>query len=343
MVVPLPKFIDKNRLWNWAFDLPFPEPRPASEHRFHSAVHQHTLTWLTTLGIVHDEKTKAQHVRHDLASWGLLCYPNAPIDSLKLISDFASWWGFCDEILSDPDHRGRGAELYLAQLAIVNGEKPGVVDSQYQPFVKAWQDIWSRWRQGMSEHWVQQTSEHLRATFQGFIDEDRVLFDGVAFNVDQLQMSRDQTGVNYAILDLIERADKYVLPPLVAETETMRSMQFRACREIWLTQDLQSLHKEEEAGDLNIVLTLEREEAVDRLGACAIVHRMIREHTDGFLRDEAAMPGVMDELGLSPEARIPVYRYIAGMRALMAGTVAFCAASGRYRQTSGMKARALAD
>jgi hypothetical protein len=343
MVVPLPASIDQNRLWNWAFDLPFPEPRPASEHPFHATVHQHTLAWLTRLGIVHDERTKAQHVRHDLPSWGLFCYPNAPLDSLKLIGDFASWWGFCDEILSDPDHRGRGADLYVAPLAIVKGEKPGPVDSQYQPFVNGWQDIWSRWCQGMSEPWIRQTSEHLRATFQGFIDEDRDLCDGVALNVDQLQLSRDQTGVNYAILDLIERADKYVLPPLVARTETMQSMQFRAARELWLTQDLQSLHKEEDAGDVNIVLTLEREQGVDRLGACGIVHRMIREHTDGFLRDEAAMPRVMDDLGLSPEARIPVYRYIAGMREVMAGTVAFCAASGRYRQSAGLQALAVVN
>jgi hypothetical protein len=333
MVVPLPETIDKNRLWDWAFDLPFPKPLPPSEHPSHSAIRQHTLTWLTELGIVHDERTMAQQVRHDLPSWSIFCYPNAPIDSLKLISDFASWWGFCDEILSDPDHRGHGAGFYAAPLAIVSGQKPGMVDGLYQPFVKGWQDLWSRWCQDMPEHWVQQTSEHLRATFQSFIDEDRALLDGVDFNVDQLQLSRDQTGVNYAILDLIERAHQYVLPPLVAATETMRSMQFRACRELWLTQDLQSLDKEEEAGDVNIVLTLEHEEGVDRLGACAIVHRMIREHTDGFLRDEAAMPGVMDVLRLSPEERIPVYRYIAGMRAIMAGTVAFCAESGRYRQS----------
>src|SRR5262249_21128661 len=136
----------------------------------------------------------------------------------------------------------------------------------------------------------------------------------------------------------IERVDQYALPPHVAETGTMRSMQFRACRELWLTQDLQSLHKEEEAGDVNIVLTLEREKGVDRLGARRLVHRMMRELTDEFLRDEAAMPGVMDELGLSPEERIPVYRYIAGMRALMAGTVAFCAGSDRYRQSSELAA-----
>ncbi|MGW3462281.1 terpene synthase family protein, partial [Streptomyces olivaceoviridis] len=144
----------------------------------------------------------------------------------------------------------------------------------------------------------------------------------------------DETGLQPLTLDLLERTGGYVIPPAVLATDQMRTLQLHAGREVWITNEVQSLPKEEAAGETNLVLLLEEEASLDRAEALGLVHRMVREHTDAFLATEAGMPLTLDDLHVALEDRPCVYQYISGMRALMSGTVAWCAHSGRYRVPS---------
>lgn len=330
MAITLSTDIDPDRPWLWKFDLPFPEPLPASEHPHYSTICDQTMHWLRTKGIVENNSHIEQQRRHDLPSWPILCYPTASVESLRLISDWTSWWGFWDDMLATPEHRDRGSDLFTSMLHVMDGKAPAMTDPGYRPFIDGWSDIWRRWGQGMPDHWIRRTEQNWRESLMEFINEYRFIRDGHEFDAAGIQASRDLTGLNYPILDMIERAGGFALPTGIAECETMRSMKFHANREIWLTQELQSCKKEEADGEPNLVFVFERVEGSSRIEACQQIHCIIRNHTDEFLKLEAGVPAMLDGMGIEPQERIPVYKYISGMRSVMAGTAAFVARSGRY-------------
>ncbi|KOY53826.1 hypothetical protein ADK59_33540 [Streptomyces sp. XY332] len=114
-------------------------------------------------------------------------------------------------------------------------------------------------------HWIRMTSANWSGILNESIAEDKAASDGRALSVEEILRMRDYTGVQYVIMDMIERAGGYVLPAAIRESEAMRSMRLHANREMWVTQETQSLHKEEGAGDPNLVLALERERGLSSL------------------------------------------------------------------------------
>jgi hypothetical protein len=143
---------------------------------------------------------------------------------------------------------------------------------------------------------------------------------------------RDLTGAVRLEMDATERVGDYEVPPPVLESGSVQAMRLIAMRAINITQDVQSLAKEEATGDLhNMVIVLERQQACTRHEALEQIHMMIRGYTDSFLEHEAEIPQLLDALRISVEDRAPAYRYMADLRSLIRGGADFCSKSGRYK------------
>ncbi|MFF0967381.1 terpene synthase family protein [Streptomyces sp. NPDC003703] len=327
VVLPSPFTTD---LQHWPFDLPFPAPPAPADHPHHLSVFGHTGRWLRETGVLATDADVSVYQVHDVPAWAVLCYPEAPLEALRLISDFISLAAQWDHLLSTPPHRGRGVEMFEPMLAVLDGGPPGAGQGPYAPYVRAWSDVWARWQRGMPSVWRERTAGNWRRALEALVVEDTAEREGRVMTIEEKTTVRDETGLQPLTLDLLERGGGYILPSSVLATPEMRALERHTGREVWLTNEVQSLPKEEAAGESNLVLLLEREKGLDREQALGLVHRMVREHTDAFLAAEAAVPHALDTLGMAPEDRSAVYRHIAGMRALMAGTVAWCGHSGRY-------------
>ena len=291
-----------DRLVRWHFDVPFPPPAPACSHPHHMQLKQSIRTFLAEHGVLVTARDEARYERHDLAMWTVFCYPGAPVEGQRLIGDFIALAAEWDHTLGQPANRGRAAEPIAPLRAAIQG-CPGGAESPYRP---AWQDIWARWCDGMPAKWVTLTSDHCIKIFTGLIEEDLAEGGQTMLTAEVKSCLRDETGLGPVLFDLIERAGRFSLPTPIRDLPQMREMLFHANREIWMTNEIQSLPKELAGGESNLVLILEAKGATrrDALGA----------------------------LRVPVEERVDAYRFIAGMRTIMSGSVAWCGSSGRYQQ-----------
>ncbi|MEV4559824.1 hypothetical protein AB0K51_22890 [Kitasatospora sp. NPDC049285] len=330
--IVLPRELNPPHLATWAFDLPFPRPVPHPEH---DRAVTDARTWVQRMGIVTTDEELRRHDRMALASWPGLNFPNATGADLDLLCNWVCWWVVMDdrddgEFIQDPR---RVEEFYRRLIAVVAPDRQsGHPDLGADPMVEAFADIWRRWRQGMSPGWQARTAENWAKLFEALIDECAGRRDGAVPSMDQYLAIRDRSGEMALELDATERVGHYEVPQAVLDTPALASMRLSTIRAVNISQDVQSLAKEEAIGDnLNMVLVLERERSLGRVDALCEVHRMIRVYTDDFLAHQATVPRVLDGLGLAPEDRLPVYRHIDDLGRLIVGNLVWCAAAERYR------------
>lgn len=310
-----------------AFRLALPTSA-AGAHSSHYGVLAETVQeFLSAHGVLRIPADVARFRRHDLAMWTVFCYPDYSLENQQLIADFIALVAEWDHLLSRPEGRGRAAEL-LSPLKDVTENRAPSGDSR---FLGAWTDVWRRWCEGMPAAWCTRTVRHWSAIFAAMIDEDLAETSQAPLTVEEESRLRDETGLQSVLFDLIERGGRFALPSRIRDLAPMRSMLFHANRLIWVTNEISSLPKELADGESNLVLLLEAS-GKTRSAALAEVHRMARAHTDAFLAAEAATPRALDDLTVPVEERMEVYRFIAGMRTVAAGTDAWCGKSGRYQR-----------
>ncbi|ELS57645.1 putative Pentalenene synthase [Streptomyces viridochromogenes Tue57] len=307
--------------------MPFLPPPPASAHPHYGVLTATTQAFLTAHGVLRTPSDVDRFRRHDLAMWTVFCYPDCPLESQQLIADFIALAAEWDHLLSQPEGRGRATELISPLKDITENRAP----SGNSRFLRAWADVWRRWCEGMPAPWCARTAEHWSAIFAALIDEDLTETAQAPLTIGEKCRLRDETGLQSVLFDLIERGGGFTLPSRIRDLAPIQSMLFHANRQIWVTNEVQSLPKELADGESNLVLLLEAA-GKTRSAALAEVHRMVRSHTDTFLAAEAATPRALDELAVPVEERVDVYRFIAGMRTIMAGTATWCGNSGRYQQ-----------
>jgi len=322
-------------LQDWPFDVPFP-PRISPERE---RVTEHSRIWVQRMGLRSNPAELRQHDRYDMPLFVCLSYPDATGPELDLISDWVCWWAIWNDLTDDPGFLNNPHEVnrFFSSLAAVVASPDAASDrdlpAQPDSFVAAFVDLWQRWRHGMSPTYIARTGKNWMNWFNSWITENHNRRNAVTLDVPSYHELRDVTGAVDLELDGAERVGHYEVPPGILASRIIHDMRQITIRVINITQDVQSLPKEEKAGDQhNLVLVLEREQSCTREQALREVHTMIRRWTDAFLTHEAAVPRLLDQLALPLTERWPVYKHVADMRTMMKGGVDFCAASGRYAQ-----------
>ncbi|MFJ6620778.1 hypothetical protein ACIQOW_24785 [Kitasatospora sp. NPDC091335] len=316
---------------SWHFDLPFPYRIGQDRTR----VTAHTRDWVRRMGLAPDDAALRRHDRYDMALFACLSYPDATGDGLDLVADWVSWWSVWNDFPDDPAFIGEPgrADAFFTSLAAVldaPGPQPGRLPAD--PHVRAFTDLWQRWTDGMSPAFVARTGKNWADWFASCLTRCRQRREGVVLGAEEYLALRELTGAVRLEMDAAERAGRYEVPDDVLRSRPLRTLRHLTTHVVNITQDVQSLTKEELAGDHhNLVIVLERQHGITRPEALARIHTMVRGYTDSFLRTEAGLPRLLDRLGLAAEDRSPVYRYVTDLRSLMRGCVDFCSASGRYR------------
>ncbi|MFJ7910743.1 hypothetical protein [Kitasatospora sp. NPDC096204] len=316
----------------WPFDLPF----PYRISPWHDRARAHSRGWVQRTGLAPDAAALRRHDRYDMALFACLSYPDAARDGLELVADWVSWWSIWNDFPDDPDFIGTPgrAEAFFASLtAVLDSPAPRSDGPRTDdPHIRAFADIWRRWCEGMSPAFVARTGANWKHWFAAYLTRCEQRREHVLLDVDEYLALREVTGAARLEMDAAERCGRYEVPDDVLDSGLLRRMRHLTAQVINITQDVQSLAKEEAAGDRhNLVIVLEQRHGATREQALTRIHSMAREHTDAFLRAEADLPRLLDRLRIAVERRTPVHRHVADLRSLMRGCVDFCAASGRYR------------
>ncbi|WP_424215719.1 terpene synthase family protein (plasmid) [Streptomyces sp. BI20] len=323
----------------WPFDMPFPSRSSAQTRR----VAAHSRWWVQHVGLADRKTALERHDLHDMSRFACLNYPDADSEGLDLIGDWVSWWAVWSDLPDDPGflHDPGRAERFFASLTSVLTES--VTESVTgagrprpafapDPHVIAFTDIWSRWCQGMSARFIARTGGNWADWFGSYRTRCEHRRTGRMLRAAPYLSLRDLTGAVRLEMDAIERLGGFEIPPALLDSPPLRAMRHVTTRVVSVTQDVQSLSKEEAAGDQhNFVLVLQRQDNLTREEALRRIHAGIRRHTDSFLLWEHRLPRHLDVSGLPVAEREPLYRYVGGLRQLMRGGYDFCATSDRYQ------------
>ncbi|GAB3951359.1 terpene synthase family protein [Streptomyces sparsus] len=318
-------------LRTWPFDMPFVSRRSPAVDQVAACSRE----WVQRMGLAVDESDLRRHDRHGMTLFACMNYPDAAVEGLNLIGNWVSWWAIWSDLLDDPDflHEPGRAESFFASLAhvLAPSRAPGTNNST-DPHITAFTDLWHRWCQGMSPSFITRTKSNWADWFDSYLTRCEQRRAGRILGVDAYLALRDLTGAVRLEMDAVERVGGYEVPADLLECGPLRTMRVATTRVVSITQDVQSLTKEEAADDQhNFVLVLQHQDGLTRDQALRLIHARIRHYTDSFLAQESELPSLLDALSMPVENRAVIYRYVHDLRSLMRGGYDFCSVSRRYQ------------
>jgi hypothetical protein len=200
-----------------------------------------------------------------------------------------------------------------------------------RPLVVGFRDIWHRATAGRPRSWQRRFRAHWQAYMAAHQGEAAIRNADRLPTLEQfLALRRNSIGVQ-PCLDFTERCGGYALPDELHGSFPLREMREITGDVVIFVNDIVSLVKELAAGDVNnsvVVLSEQRgcslDEAVEHIAERA------NSRTARFGELAAALPGLLDDLGVRAELRGPIDHYVEGMGHLMAGNLAWSLATSRY-------------
>ncbi|MFK8906866.1 isoafricanol synthase [Streptomyces sp. YS-3] len=312
-------------------DIPF----PARCHPRHALARQHTLGWLHRFGMLSDQKATDEYDAMGLERLMAYFYPDATDADLALATDLNAWFFVFDDqfdgpIGRQPDAVARQIDIMLRTMS-ERGPAPGDPTSHLAGTLA---ELWKRlsrdtpllWQNRFREHW----RDYLTAYHWEAVNRTRT---GLPSLPGFLRGRRDSIGVQ-PCLDLVERCGRYTLPDELHRGSPLAEMRWITADVVIFVNDIVSADKELAAGDVNnsvIILHKGSGLSVDR--AAREVARMANSRVQRFQTLAAELTGTLAGTGVSDQLRAQVDDYVAGMRALMSGNLAWSRTTARYNRT----------
>jgi hypothetical protein len=301
------------------------------------AVNRGTIAWACRYGFM--PNTPAERRRHEeYGQFAARVYPNAPFESLQIASDFIAWLFFADDQNDETDAGCRidwMTALHARFGAVLGGERP---TSQDEPLCHALHDLRTRASQRAPACWMGQFSRSVLEYFAAsrWECENRRL--GIAPTPATYLAMRPFTGAVYTCFDLFAITDGLYLPDAVREHPVVQALRLRANNVICVCNDILSIQKELQHGDVhNLVLAIQQEQDCTLQEA---LERAVTWHDAevvAYLTLERRLPS----FGSAVDAELA--RYAGCLRAWMRGSLDWSRASARYRVNASPCDRRMVD
>ncbi len=328
---------------NTTYGLYLPEiycPFPTTISRHAEPVEQHTAQWVQDFKLVQG-LTAAQ--RQVVSKYSLLAArssPNASFSDLMIASDFTVLMflldDHCDEeVFGKQPQRLRTVLSHI--LAIMSepydpeadGSASALssIDQDLYPFVVGMKDIWRRFSLIASPEWLGRFAKNFRDTIEANVWESYNRVNQVVPDLQTYIAKRALTNGFFWCQDVSELLDRISLPPEVLQSKAVRQLAQTTSNVCGWFNDIVSLHKELDHGDIhNLVLILRHHRQLDLQTALNHAVEMHNQEVRTFLALEQALPS------FGPALDQELERYIEDMRIWMRSNVDWSLASGRYNQ-----------
>ncbi len=307
-----------------------PFPSTISEHA--DAVHRETVEWVRRFELLPNERAYRLFRVTNIGRLAARFHPDALQGELRLLSDWYAWMFLrddrCDEseVGEQPEHLAAEDARFLE---ILEGEEPTKRD---EPLAHALHDLRRRLYPRATAAWKRRFVRTVKDHFRSSLWEATNRARGVVPDLETYTRMRRITGGILVDLDLIEVVEGLKLPPEVQEHLTVRSMARASNNVTCWANDLFSLEKELERGDVhNLVVVLRHAEELTLQEAVDLSVQMHNAEVRRFIELESQLP----TFGGTVEANLA--RYVAALRARMRGNLDWARESGRYRRRAGVK------
>ncbi|MBU3065361.1 hypothetical protein KO481_28015 [Nocardia sp. NEAU-G5] len=277
-----------------------------------------------------DTRALAQYRNTDLPRLAALVWPYARGADLELGCDVVGWTLVFDDWFDS------GLELQSVNAVIdrlidvlTGPERP--VERSAPPLVHAFSDIWSRCSADMPASWRRRAAHNWEFYLCANMHEATERGLGRIPSLDHFLCLRRGTVCLENYLDLCERLGGFHVTPKAFHIPQLRQLRRLAALIPALTNDVVTLPKEENAGEVNnLVLVLERQHGCDRDEALDAALKFIEEKVAQFVALTADMPTLADRYRLPAQEQHHINRYVDAQRLWMGGFEEWSRRTPRY-------------
>lgn len=281
-------------------------------------------TWLCEHSLADIDDPFDSLVQLDAVGVAAKAYPRADADILALTADWTAWFFHFDDCF-DEGVLGTSETLARAAIEFVTSPHdrpvrgfPRRKGTSLRHLRSAVDNLRRRTSEVMSPTQFDIFNTHLDAYLTALVAEARNRESGTVLGVDEYCSLRRFTGPAQPLLDLVEQAEGLRLPNGFYRSEGFNLLlDGNADIASWIN-DIFSVGKEKRRGDQhNLVLVIERAEAISLTeAACRAVQR-IREHLDLLGTAERTVLTGSDCVGSSEAARTATSSWVAGLRSFL--------------------------
>jgi hypothetical protein len=308
-----------------------PFPSALSPHA--AQAQEGSTAWARRLHLLQRESA---YKRLSRLQYGMLmarAYPAAPPEILQVITDWCTWLFLlddqCDEagIGHDP---GQLRQFHARLLDLLSGTAP---DPRAEPLAHGLWDLHIRLLTHAPEGWLarfrRSVAQYLAANvWEATNRRDRQVPDFATYRA-----MRPYTSAVYPCLLLIELAESLRLPADVHDHATVQVMAQMTNNVISWANDLVSLEKERQNGDVhNLVIILANEEQIPLSAAVERVVELHDAEVRAFITLSERLPP------FTPAVDSALSRYVLGMRFWMRANLDWSLAAVRYRSAAAQPA-----
>lgn len=304
-----------------------PFPSAMSPHA--TQVQEGTIDWARRFHLLQRESAYRRLSRLQYGMLTARAYPTAPPAILQAVTDWCTWLFLlddqCDEagIGHDP---GQLRQLHKGLLAVLSGIAP---DPHAEPLANGLWELYTRLLMHAPEGWLARFRRSVAQYFAANVWEATNRREGQVPDAATYRAMRPYTSAVYPCLLLIELAEALHLPADVHDHATVQVMAQMTNNVISWANDLVSLEKERQSGDVhNLVIVLANE---GRLTLCTAVERVAELHdaeVRAFITLGQRLPS------FTPAVDRDLSRYVLGMRFWMRANLDWSLAATRYRAAS---------
>ena len=303
-------------------------PFPPAINGHADIVHQETVEWAWRFGLLFNEPTYDVFRATNIGRLAARFHPDARRAELRLLSDWYAWMFLRDDRCDESEigeHPESLAPSDARFLEILQGEEPAKRD---EPLAQAMHDLKLRLFPKATAAWTRRFLRTVTELFQSSLWEAANRARGTVPDLETYLRMRRITGGILVDLDLIEVVEGLRLPPEVREHNIVRALARTSNNVACWANDLFSLNKELECGDVhNLVVVLRHAKGLTLQEAVNLSIRMHNAEVHRFVMLESRLP----VFGRTVNANLA--RYAAALRTRMRGNLDWSRESARYRRS----------
>lgn len=253
-------------------------------------------------------------------------WPNASAESLALLTDFVTFLFLWDDVGDDTGLGKEPEKLRAMNERAVEILVGGAPVEQDGPLLAVLADIYRRLKERMPGSWMRQFAHDVEDYFAATVWEANNRASGAAPSLKSYLQMRQMTGGCYPLFDLSEVADGTLLPIEVRTHPVVAEMMRAATNVLCWSNDILSIRKELDNGDVhNVVSLIHREQQCSLQEAFYRAAALHDAEVCRFLELEQTLPRFSEPLNRQVNA------FLDSLRSFMRGNIDWSITTGRYQ------------
>ncbi|ESS73140.1 germacrene A synthase [Methyloglobulus morosus KoM1] len=299
-------------------------PFPSAVNPHVEAVNDHTLAWVKKFDLVPDEG-HFEHLKKSKFGWlAARAYPNAPLEELKIVSDWNTWLFVFDDHC-DESGLGRNptllSDIHADLLDILKGRAPEQNDSA---LAHALHDIRLRLLHKASPAWMCRFVYSVIEYFESSVWEAHNRADGVIPDAATYILMRPYTGGLYTDIELIDITEDIYMPLHVRKNDVVQRLALMTNNVVCWSNDIISYAKESRCNDVHNLVAILRPTQPSLQKTVDLVAELTNTEINAFIELQLQLPSY------TPQIDADLQRFVAVLHSWMRGNLDWAYDSGRY-------------